>query len=128
MKFSEWIWDKFHQWRGKSLQSATAFAKYLGVSRQSLLAWMDGKYVPQDEKNISKLAFRYPDIYDILKLDRPVIIQDQLAQLPEPARSATREALAAIHKRGVTEDSDEALLITIAVFEKYGFKYYPPPK
>ncbi|MEN6624257.1 MAG: hypothetical protein ABFD50_22260, partial [Smithella sp.] len=72
MEFSDWITKKYIEWRGDSFgheKTISDFAKWMGVSQSVMSYWMkkNGK-VPDTQKSISKIAKRYPDIYEILEL------------------------------------------------------------
>lgn len=73
MQFSEWITDKYIEWRGKAVghdRSISDFAKLLGVSQSLLSELMSGKKLP-GLKTVKKISQIYDDINDALDLALP---------------------------------------------------------
>jgi hypothetical protein len=123
MDFRDWIKEIISDWE-KTGRSENQLAVELGVSQPTLNAYKNGTRPRPTSRAIQDKFIAYfkdkdPRVYDALGVINP----DQLHKIPEPARSAIRETLDEIQGREIPEDSDEALKITIAIFEKYGFKY-----
>lgn len=70
MGFSDWINDKYIEWRGKTRKTVSDFAKHVGVSQPLMSAWMSGTKRPST-RTLPKLAAKYPDIYGVLGLSLP---------------------------------------------------------
>lgn len=130
MNFSEWITKKYIEWRGDSVghdRSITDFAKSVGVSQSLMSHWMNGDRAPSSHKTISKLGAIYPEVYEVLGIDRPQV-DSALSQLPEPFKDILESALAEINARfqqeGVSPENDpdgeRVFEITREVFDKYG--------
>lgn len=130
MEFWEWITDKYVQWRGDAVghdRSITDYASWIGVSQSLMTQWMkrNGKN-PKSQKSITKLADKYPEIYDLFKFEKPRPRYD-VSRLPSSTRRDLEGALDEIDvelsRRNITGDMPEAETITLQIFEKWGFKY-----
>lgn len=129
MEFSDWINDKYYQWRGKSKKTVSDYAKELGIPQPRLSEWMKpqsmGGKTPRNKKYISILYKKYgAEVYDVLDLPRP---EDPLSLVPTPIRKRLMRAQKEIEKEfrdnGVTGEMPEAEEIAIRIMEKYGFTY-----
>jgi transcriptional regulator with XRE-family HTH domain len=130
VKFSEWITKKYIEWRGDSIghdRSITDFAKSIGVSQSLMSHWMNGDRAPRGHKTISKLAAIYPEIYEILGIEKPET-DSPWNQLPLPFRERLEAATSEINLRyqqeGISPETDadgrRALIIADEVFKEYG--------
>jgi hypothetical protein len=76
MEFSDWINDKYVQWRGNAVgheRTITEFAGMIGVSSSLMTQWMQrGGKKPRNQSTISKLVavFGY-EVYDVLGIPHP---------------------------------------------------------
>lgn len=74
MEFSEWITNKYVEWRGDAIgrnRSVSEFAEYIGVKQQAMSSWMNG-ITPKRHETITRLAAQLgPEVYDVLGIDRP---------------------------------------------------------
>ena len=124
MTFSEWLEQKFVEWRGSRRRgvSIDAFAKSLGVSQPTMSKWLAGQKMPGREA-IAKIAKVYPDVYDILNLETISDLDGLPPNIQERLRRATEEVNNEFKRRGLTGDVPEAEALTIQIFEKWGFKY-----
>lgn len=124
MNFSDWITQKFVEWRGKRIGNSASvkeFAKLFGASQQLMSDWMKpserGGKAPRSAKYINALAAVYGDeVYSVLGLVKPdeeIISLDQLA--PED-----REALEAAMSEIGTFDGDVGRVIKI--LEAHGIR------
>jgi len=72
-ELGQWLDHQFLQWQISQGGSKTIveFAEHLGVSRDALYKWMNGKRAP-DLEYVEKLADKLgPEIYDLIGLPRP---------------------------------------------------------
>ena len=133
MDFSDWITQKYVEWRGSAIgnsRSITQFSAWIGVSQQLMSEWMkqSGK-VPKHKKTIDRLVNRFGiEVYDVLGIpdkDRRFILLDQL---PSSLRSRIEAAMNEINTRFEEEEVDdpestEAERIAVEVMAKYGLKF-----
>jgi hypothetical protein len=96
--FKDWLWGKFIEWRGSSINGPTAFARHLGVKQQQLSDWIAGKYQP-------KGAAHYPDVYRALNMPDPS------SDMPSDFSQLFFTIKASIEAAGVDPESQEALKI-----------------
>jgi hypothetical protein len=126
MDFTEWINQKFLEWRGDSRNTLTGFAKFIGVSQQVMSAWMSKNgNVPSTQKAITKLVNRYgSEVYKILELPVPPV-DSPLDTLPPRLKELLNSSLIEINfiyaRSKVSPDSPEAVSIAEKVLSKYGF-------
>jgi hypothetical protein len=78
---------------------------------------LSGNYKPKSQEHISKIAARYPEIYEVLGATR------DLPDIALRASSALDEIRSTLEKSGVDLESPEAERITIEIMERFGFKY-----
>jgi len=97
MKFRQFLELKFLEWqRGEGgRKTVKQFAKYLGVSQQSVSSWWNETRIPQGD-NVQKLANKLGlEVYDVLGLPRPDAdlhyLQQAWENIPTAARRAIRE-------------------------------------
>jgi len=70
---SEWLTKQFLAWQKQTekRQTVTSFAAYLGVSRDVLNQWMNGRRKPSGQ-SVELLAEKLGDeVYDVLGIARP---------------------------------------------------------
>ena len=129
VEFSEWITDKYIQWRGKSIhndKSIAKFAKMLGVSQQMMSEWMKPHgMIPKHKKNIDALIKVYGnEVYEVLHLEPP---PDQInwSSFPSGLRSRLQPAMeefeSICRSKGILVESPEADTLLTEIFKKYGF-------
>jgi transcriptional regulator with XRE-family HTH domain len=73
-EFPDWLKRKYLDWQHDQgdLKTMIQFAEYLGVTQQSLSAWVNGKSPPTGD-NLLKLADKLGyEVYDILGVELPV--------------------------------------------------------
>jgi transcriptional regulator with XRE-family HTH domain len=83
MKASEWLHQQFLKWeQGRGRRSTvTEFARYLGITQQSLSSYMSGAYQPRGA-NLSKIAARLgPEIYDLVGTQRAPVDDPAVEEL-----------------------------------------------
>src|SRR5574340_251909 len=113
-KFLEWIQQEYRDWnynRPGHKGGFRAFSAYLGISYQTVQNWInsDIKEVPE-VKTISKIALKYPEIYEVLGMpipknqssDEPT--SDDIKQAEEMADEITRE----VNSLGLLGDGEES--------------------
>ena len=126
MEFSEWITERYLEWRGKSIgneKSISQFAEeYIGVSQPLMIQWMQGTKKP-GTRTIPKIADRYPEIYKVLGLESQYSLNaDQLpSEIREHLQSALNEINDTIKAGNVSPDSPEGFKIASDIFDKFGF-------
>ena len=88
-RFSQYIRDRYYQWRGSTDKTWTDFAEYVGVTQQTMAAWKNAYLKrPPNQENIVKLVDKFGmEIYEILALPSPEE-GSLLDVLPEDARGA----------------------------------------
>ena len=84
-EFPEFLLRKFREWESttKKRQSATAFARYLGVKQPTLTRWLNGDN-PPDLPNIQKLA---------KKLGNEIYLVSFYSVIPETDRKETLDEI-----------------------------------
>jgi transcriptional regulator with XRE-family HTH domain len=83
MKASEWLHQQFLKWeQGRGRRSTvTEFARYLGITQQSLSSYMSGAYQPRGA-NLSKIAARLgPEIFDLVGTPRSPVDDPAMEEL-----------------------------------------------
>jgi len=132
MEFSEWIRNKYREWRGDSIgneRSKAKFAKMLGVPQQIMYNWMNpGSTGPQKKKYVDALLNYFgKEVLDVLPDLTADIFDPPLNQLPPDMRRrlllVQAEAVAAFLARGLNPEDPEAEQLTIEILAKHGFKY-----
>ena len=124
VQFTEWINEKFIEWRGNSRNGVTDFARFVGVSQQVMSNWLNGRNKrPPSPESIAKLAEKFPDIYEVIGFPQ----RNKRYRLPkemlERLESAQEEVERVFRERGLTGEMPEAETIAIDIFERHGFKY-----
>jgi predicted transcriptional regulator len=69
--FDEWFNQRYLEWRGERYGqdvSVKAFARYIGLTQQSVDSYLKGKSVPRQKNIINKLV----DIQSVHRLASPV--------------------------------------------------------
>ena len=93
-ELGQWLDHQFLQWQIAQGGSKTVveFAEYLGVSRDALYKWMNGKRVP-DFEYVERLADKLgPEIYGLVGLPRP---DEQLHRIRQSWEDLSEEEQAA---------------------------------
>lgn len=126
--FKDWIWAKFEEWRKGTTNGPTAFARFLEIDKQqSVSDWLNGKYKPKSQEHITKIAKKYPDVYEILDIPEPAPPPLSSESLPPEFRSrlesAMRDIANTLEARKIDPASDEAEQVAIEVMERFGFTY-----
>jgi len=130
MEFSEWITNKFIEWRGNRIgrgSSVADFAAEFGANQPALSRWMHpGSKPPRSAKYISALYDRYGnEVLEVLGIDLPSTVDTPYDQLPPSLRLSFTAALADLNAAyaaaGVSADSPRALEIALSVLSKHGF-------
>ena len=118
MEFKTWFWGKFEEWRRGSTKGPTAYARYLGVKQQLVSAWLNGDFQPRMD-SITKLAERYPDIYEVLKIDAPL----DLSILPLDDASSLKAALEELRStlRGQVLSETEVRELSDSILARHGW-------
>jgi DNA-binding transcriptional regulator YdaS (Cro superfamily) len=82
--FSDWIYQKFYEWRGQSRSNkyVSQFAEYLDLPNPTVTQWVNSTRAnPTDYRVIVALARQYPEIY--LELGLPLPYCDEIQQVAE---------------------------------------------
>ncbi len=131
MEFSDWITQKYIDWRGDAIgqeRSITKFAELLGVPQSLMTQWLKkGGKTPTSQKYISALISHFgAEVYEILGISRPSE-DDLLSELPpemaEDVRSFLAEVRSSEINKGKTEASPEDLEKIKQMFSKHLGKY-----
>jgi hypothetical protein len=128
MAFSDWINQKYIEWRGTTRGTVTEFAEdYIGVKQSIMSQWMRPNGKKPNAKSIGILAQRYPEVYDILDLPRPRIdLETVFSKLPiawrENFSKAFLEYNSELSRAGIDTNSPEAREIINQAFERHGIK------
>lgn len=108
--FSKWLETKYLDWqkdRGERVLQ-NEFAGWLGISKQLLSQYLNGRSVPTGER-IGQLAEKLgPEVYDALGLRRPDPLLDELLSAYDAA------------------DMDQKVEIVKRAFELIGFRRREP--
>lgn len=130
MEFSDWITEKYINWRGRSIgneRSITDFAIHIGVSQQTLSSWMkQGGKVPRAQTSIQKLANIFGnEAYDALGLPRPeASFGDLPPEMGASLAAASTEILSVMEERAIYDaNSPEAENIAIEIMAKHGWAF-----
>jgi len=130
MKFSEWLHEKYNQWNRLfgGEKNYNDFAEYLDIPATSLSNWLNAGYKPRGE-NISKLAGKYPDVYQALGMPQPAPAFTSIPELfAQTIYEAIERAGYQIREQHIDPQSKEAERIIITVFKEHGFTYEKPNK
>lgn len=128
MEFSDWFTKKYVEWRGPSVgndRTISDFADWIEISQPLASQYMKkGGKVPKSQKVIQKIAAKYPEVYDVLGLERPDSIK--VDHLPSDLRTRLESALSEINEtiaaRGIKPDSDEGVRTASQILARFGFK------
>jgi transcriptional regulator with XRE-family HTH domain len=131
MEFSEWITQKYIEWRGNKVGKAGSiaeFAKQFGVSQPLMSQWMKkGGKVPKSHKYINALLRAYGDeAYEPLGLrveTEPLPADKIPADLRDRLDAAQREINMTLEQQRIEPDSPEETRIVIEIMERHGFIY-----
>lgn len=129
MEFSEWITQKFIEWRGSTVGHAGSVAEYarlFGATQSLMSQWMQrGGKTPNSYKYLNALSAMYgKEVYEVLGLQAPETVYDSLpGDFRSRLEAAARELEAELQRRRLTGNEPEALPIAIEIFERHGFKY-----
>ena len=115
VEFKDWFWEKFDEWRGKTVKGPTDFARYLGIRQQYVSNWLSGKYKPKSLEQIAKIAERFPEVYEVLG------VQPFGGDLRVRLKSAVSEALILMLDNKIDPNSGEGKKIIADIAAKYGF-------
>jgi transcriptional regulator with XRE-family HTH domain len=131
MTFQEWFEQKYTLWEQAqpTRQSYYNFARYLDVTHTALTQWVSGVSLPSGD-DLAKLAAKLGnEIYAILGMASPTIprgIAASFARLPSALRdrlsSAITETEREITQRKLDPESNEAKILAVKIFEKWGFR------
>jgi len=124
MDWYDFIKQKYDVWSDNGKRSENQFAVWLGISQSTVNGWLTkAKGAPDTQRIVSKLAAKYPEVYEVLGLEPP---EDSLSGYPPRIRRLLKRANAEINlelkQRGLTSDSPEGEALTISIMERYGFK------
>ena len=130
-KFSEWITQKYIEWRGNAIgndRSISKFAEMLGVRQNVLSAWMqkNGK-TPTGQKNINALIHYFGvEAYDALGFERPTE-EEFFEGLPTEIAGPLKEAIEEVRSTGMNKEIDtvfpEDFKRIKEIFEKHGVEF-----
>lgn len=115
--FKVWINQAFFTWRGSSRKSVSDFARELKISQQVMNGWLNYGSIPSN-KNLIALAERFPEVYDVLGLPRPVLSSENTRLL----FSAAKELSRSVKALGIDINSPEYESLFIEVFSRFGIK------
>ena len=124
MEFSEWLNQKYIDWRGESRGTISEFAEFVGVRQPVMSSWMKRGGKAPGASSLAKIASKLGlEVYEVLGLPSPTVTS--LMQLPPPYRDRIQAALAEVNaqyaSRHISADSPEALAVVAEVFAKFGF-------
>lgn len=132
MNFQDWLEQKYTEWEQPqpTRQSYYNFARYLDVGHTALTQWVSGVSQPTGD-DLAKLAAKLGgDIYAVLGLPSPLLSNQGLAasliKLPSALRgrliNAITETQHEITQRKLDTESNEAKVLAVKIFEKWGFR------
>ncbi len=123
--FQEWLWQKFIQWRGETINGPTAFARYLGIKQQIVSSWLNGKYKPRNLDHIRAIGDKFPDVYEVLSIQSIVEKPELYDQVPQPYRDHLKDALTelttTLTRDQIPPESPEGQRLARKIFDKHGF-------
>jgi transcriptional regulator with XRE-family HTH domain len=121
-KFRGWFNQKWAEWDAREKQHSIQrdLADYLGISRESVAYYKQGKKFPEGE-NLRRLARKFgPEIYEILE------IEDGFAQFPpvlaSRLRGASKEINELLNTGEFAPGSPEHEAAAREVFAKHGLE------
>lgn len=130
MEFSEWITDKYVNWRGKAVGrevSISEFALYIGIPQSTMSSYMKkGGRVPRSLKIVNLFVEKFgPETYDVLGLPRPeVSFEDLPPEMGASLAAASTEILSVMEERAIYDaNSPEAENIAIEIMAKHGWAF-----
>lgn len=123
--FKEWFWDCYYSWRGNRQGSMAAFARYLGISQQSVSDWLNGKTTPSSSEHITKIAVVFPDIYAVLDIPDPRTVLPPRVPHGLVARfnAADAEVERRLRERHLDGTEPEAQKIMRDTYVEFGFTW-----
>ncbi len=132
MNFQDWLEQKYTEWdqAQPTRQSYYNFARYLDVGHTALTQWVSGVSQPLGD-DLAKLAAKLgSDIYAVLGLPSPALPNQGMAasliKLPSALRerliNAITETQREITQRKLDTESNEAKILAVKIFEKWGFR------
>lgn len=134
LRFSDWLTEKYTAWEKAqgSTQTYARYAVYLGVDPRVIVNIMLGKALPDDGDLMSIAAKEGLEAYDIIGKDRPeeglMEVFSTLEKRPADMRMrmayALYEAEKTIKDGNIASESEEAKLVFIDAFERWGFHYH----
>ena len=94
MDVNEWLERKFLEWQiDEGRKSLTSFAQYLGIPQAVISHYMSGRYKPSGD-NVNKIAAKLgPEIYDLLGLQRPDPLLEEMRQTYDQVSEVRRRKL-----------------------------------
>lgn len=128
MNFQEWLEEQYAQWEREqpARQSYYSFARYLDVPHTLLTQWASGISQPGDEDLAKLAALLGSEVYAVVGLGPPHAQTLSLEGLPKALRARLEQAIAEttreIQARRLSPDSSEAKILTVKLFEKWGFR------
>jgi hypothetical protein len=132
--FSDWITQKYIEWRDKKTgrpASIAEFAKLFGASQQLMSDWMKKKgKIPKHKKYIDALIARYGlEVYDILSIPQPeegprssLLAAGFPPEFVDSVLAAREEFTAELSSRGIETDTPEARSIIREAFARHGIQ------
>jgi len=132
--FSEWITQKYIEWRDKKTgrpASIAEFAKLFGASQQLMSNWMKkGGMIPKHKRFIDALVKLYGnEVYEVLDLPRPegepraaLLAAGFPVDFIDDLLTAREEYTAELVSKGIETDSPEARSIIKEVFARHGIQ------
>ena len=128
--FTAWFNKKYVEFRGDSRLTVTDFAKELDIPQPTVSVYLLGKGPPRDRKNLTKIAKKYPEVYEVLGMQGPINQKETklvgIEKLPQDVQSRLLAAIAEINaefeRRNLTGEMPEAKQITFQIMAAHGFK------
>lgn len=126
MEFTEWINEKYKEYRGDSFghdKSVTEFAKEIGIEQSLMSQWMRPKgnkaKIPSSKDNIAKLVnfFGY-EAYEALGLPVPGLSHENSKLLFEAAKELSRSS----KDLGIDIDDPSFINLFTEVFGRHGIR------
>lgn len=129
--FPEWFKREYRQWCQSQPggEDFLAFCSHVGYSPDTILAWIKGESIPQGGE-VLNLAWLFGiEVYQALGLDEPdpelmkvyQSLSKLVGELRGKAANALWEADGEIKRREIPPESDQAKVILLNVFNKFGF-------
>jgi len=116
MKFGEWLYKQYLEWRGEHSDSISDFAKWLGANQSVINRYIKHPEMLPSVETIRMIEKKLPGIHAAL------FITDISDSVSELVRQAIQDALSDCEAHNISPTSEAGKAIISAVLARYGIK------